>query len=145
MSKKIVIASDHAAYPIKEHIKFYLSKLGYEIMDVGTSSEESVDYSDFGHKLGKIIDEDKDYIGIALCGSGNGMNMTVNKHMKTRSALCWNKEIAELARLHNNANVCVIPGRYVTQNQADEIVDAFLNTSFEGGRHEKRINKIPLK
>jgi ribose 5-phosphate isomerase B len=145
MGQKILLASDHAAYPMKNHIEFWLRKQNYEVTNLGTNSEESVDYSDFGHKLGELLDNDNSYIGIALCGSGNGMNMTVNKHQSVRSALCWNVEIAELARLHNDANVLVIPGRYVTQNEVEEIVNIFLNTSFEGGRHERRINKIPLK
>lgn len=145
MSKTILFASDHAAYPIKNHLFNWLKLKNYKTIDLGTDSEVSVDYADFGHKLGELIDENTDYIGIALCGSGNGMNMSINKHAKTRSALCWNSEIAHLARLHNDANVCVLPGRYVTQNEAEAIVDAFLNTDFEGGRHLKRIEKIPIK
>ncbi len=145
MAEKILLASDHAAYPIKNHIYHWLIKKGYEVEDLGTDSEESVDYPDFGHKLGALIDENENQIGIALCGSGNGMNMTVSKHPKTRSALCWNTEITSLARLHNDANVCVLPGRYVTQNQAEEIVETFLSTEFEGGRHKRRVSKIPIK
>lgn len=145
MSKTILLASDHAAYPIKNHLVYWLKSRDYKIIDLGTNSEESVDYADFGHKLGDYIDKSDDYIGIALCGSGNGMNMSIGKHEKTRSALCWNSEIAQLARLHNDANVCVLPGRYVTQNEAEAIVEIFLNTNFEGGRHIKRVEKIPLK
>lgn len=145
MSKTILLASDHAAYPIKNHLAYWLKSKDYTILDLGTDSEASVDYADFGHKLGEFIDKSEDYIGIALCGSGNGMNMSISKHVKTRSALCWNVEIAQLARLHNDANVCVLPGRYVTQNEAESIVEAFLTTEFEGGRHTKRIEKIPIK
>ena len=144
MSKKIVVASDHAGFPIKNHIVNYLNKQNIEVIDLGPQSEDSVDYSDFGHKLAEKIENGEAELGIALCGSGNGMNMTTNKHQKIRSALCWNDEISLLARLHNDANVCVLPGRYVTQNQAEAIVEAFLKTSFEGGRHLARINKIPL-
>lgn len=144
MSKKIVVGSDHAGFPIKNHIVNYLKKQDVEVIDLGPQSEDSVDYSDFGHKLAEKVENGEAELGIALCGSGNGMNMTTNKHQKIRSALCWNDEISLLARLHNDANVCVLPGRYVTQNQAEAIVDAFLNTSFEGGRHLARINKIPL-
>lgn len=145
MNKKLLLASDHAAFPLKNHLVFWLRKQNYEVIDLGTESEESVDYSDFGHKLGQMMDEDDSYIAIGLCGSGNGMNMTISKHKSTRSALCWNTEITKLARLHNDANVLVIPGRYVTQNDAEEMVSVFLETPFEGGRHERRINKIPLK
>lgn len=145
MSKKVLLASDHAAYPMKNHLAFWLRKQNHEVTDLGTNNEESVDYSDYGHKLGELLNNDDSYIGIALCGSGNGMNMTINKHQNIRSALCWNSEIAKLARLHNDANVLVMPGRFITQNETEEIVTVFLNTPFEGGRHKKRINKIPLK
>jgi ribose 5-phosphate isomerase B len=145
MSKKLLLASDHAAYPLKNHLVFWLKKQNYEVIDLGTESEESADYSDFGHKLGYMMDEDDSYIGIALCGSGTGMNMTISKHKSTRSALCWNVEIAKLSRQHNDANVLVLPGRFVSQNDVEEMVRVFLDTPFEGGRHERRINKIPLK
>ncbi len=144
MNKKILVASDHAAFPIKNHLVFWLNKQGFEVIDLGTNSEESTDYADYGHKLGDMIDKNTSYIGIALCGSGNGMSMSIGKHPKTRNALCWNVEIARLARLHNDANVCVLPGRFITQNEAEAIVDVFLNTEFEGGRHLRRINKIPI-
>lgn len=145
MTKKVLLASDHAGFPMKQHLNNWLTRQDYEVIDLGTDSEASADYADFGHKLGAKMETNPDFIGVALCGSGNGMNMTIGKHQVTRSALCWNAEIAKLARLHNNANVCVLPGRYVTQNQAETIVHTFLNTGFEGGRHERRINKIPLK
>jgi len=145
MGKKLLLASDHAGFPMKHHIYHWLKKHGHEVTDLGTDGEESVDYPDFGHKLGSMIDENDEYVGIGLCGSGNGMNMSVSQHSSTRSALCWNTEIASLARRHNDANVCVLPGRFVTQNQAEEIVAEFLNTGFEGGRHENRVKKIPLK
>jgi ribose 5-phosphate isomerase B len=145
MKRKLILASDHAAYPIKNHLVFWLRKQDFEVIDIGTDSEETADYADFGHKLGHMIDEDNSLTGIALCGSGNGMNMSIGKHKSTRSALCWNVEITKMARLHNDANVLVMPGRYITQNEAEEMVSVFLNTPFEGGRHERRINKIPLK
>lgn len=145
MTKTILIASDHAAFPIKSHLVYWLRAKQYEVLDLGTDSEESVDYADFGHKLGEMLDKNDNYIGIALCGSGNGMNMSISQHGSARSALCWNAEIAKLARLHNDANVCVLPGRFITQNEAESIIEVYLNTTFEGGRHELRINKIPLK
>lgn len=145
MTKKLLLASDHAAFPMKNHLVFWLRQQNYEVIDLGTDSEESTDYADFGHKLGALMDQDNSYLGIALCGSGNGMNMSIGKHKSTRSALCWNVEITKMARLHNDANVLVMPGRYVTQNEAEEMVSIFLNTPFEGGRHERRIKKIPIK
>ncbi|MFO7864227.1 MAG: RpiB/LacA/LacB family sugar-phosphate isomerase [Salinivirgaceae bacterium] len=145
MEKKILLASDHAAYPLKNHLKYWLEKQSYEVTDLGTDSEDSTNYAIYGHKLGDLMDSEPGYIGIALCGSGNGMNMSVGKHNSIRNALCWNSEIAQLARLHNDANVCVMPGRFITQVEAEEIVEIFLNTDFEGGRHQERVNMIPLK
>ncbi|HON19117.1 MAG TPA: ribose 5-phosphate isomerase B [Salinivirgaceae bacterium] len=137
---KIFIAADHAGYPIKYHLVNYLSKKGYMVYDLGTQSEESVDYPDYGHALAQKIDDQS--IGIALCGSGIGISITLNRHRNIRAALCWNPTIAELSRLHNDANVCVLPGRFVTVLQAEAIVEAFISGSFEGGRHQKRIEKI---
>ena len=114
-------------------------------MDFGTYSEESCDYPDFAHKLAEAIENKDCEIGIAICGSGNGINMTVNKHQLIRSALCWNPEISRLARLHNDANICALPARFVSFEEAKEIVDVFLGTEFEGGRHIIRINKIPVR
>ncbi len=145
MFKSIALAADHAGYTVKEVIKKYLTDKGLEVKDFGTFSEESSDYADYAHPMASAV-ENKEYeIGISVCGSGNGINITVNKHQSIRAALCWNAEIAGLARLHNDANVCSIPGRYVTEEQAIEIVDTFLSTQFEGGRHQRRIEKIPLK
>ncbi|MDA3866434.1 MAG: RpiB/LacA/LacB family sugar-phosphate isomerase [Salinivirgaceae bacterium] len=144
MKRKILLTSDHAAYPLKNHLKYWLEKQDYDVTDLGTDSEDSTSYAIYGHKLGDLMDSESGYTGIALCGSGNGMNMSVGKHKSTRNALCWNSEISRLARLHNNANVCVLPGRYITQVEAEKIVEIFLNTDFEGGRHQGRVNMIPL-
>jgi ribose 5-phosphate isomerase B len=142
---KIAIASDHAGFTIKEKVLSYLIGAGYMIKDFGCFSEESVDYPDYAHPLAEAVQGGEYEVGITVCGTGNGINMTVNKHQGIRSAICWNAEIAALARKHNNANVCALPGRYVEMEQAILIVRTFLNTPFEGGRHEKRIKKIPLK
>ncbi|WP_439182110.1 ribose 5-phosphate isomerase B [Carboxylicivirga taeanensis] len=143
--KSIALAADHAGFPVKEAIKSYLESNNITVKDFGTYSEESTDYADYAHPMATAV-ENKDYeIGIAICGSGNGINMTVNKHQGIRAALCWNVEISEMARLHNDANICTVPGRYVTVEQAINIVDKFVNTRFEGGRHQKRIEKIPIK
>ena len=140
--KKIGIACDHAGFEYKEKIKELLEEKGYKVSDFGCYSEESVDYPDFAHQLATAISNNDCEIGIQFCGSGNGINMSANKHQTVRSALCWEKEIAELARLHNNANVCTMPARYISFELALEIVNTFLNTEFEGGRHERRVNKI---
>ena len=144
MKPKIVIASDHAGFDTKVELIKYLKGKGYEIADMGTNSTEAVDYPDFGHKLGESIGSGLYQRGISICGSGNGINMVVNKHKGVRSALCWNKEISEMSRKHNDANVCSIPARFVDVKEAIEIVEAFLNTGFDGGRHERRINKIDI-
>lgn len=138
------IACDHAGYILKEKIKKYLSKKGYELKDYGTFSEESSDYPDFAHSLAIAVENNKHLFGISLCGSGNGINMTTNKHQGIRAALCWNVEISELARLHNDANICSIPARFVDYDLAIKIIDIFLNTKFEAGRHLRRIKKIPI-
>ncbi|MBE9469200.1 MAG: ribose 5-phosphate isomerase B [Bacteroidetes bacterium] len=141
---KIAMACDHAGYCKKEMIKEYLEKQGHIVKDFGTYSEESVDYSDFAHPMAEAVESKEFDLGISLCGSGNGISMTANKHQGIRSALCWNVEISELARKHNDANVCSVPARFVTDKLAMEIVKAFLSTEFEGGRHERRIKKIPV-
>lgn len=138
---KVVIASDHAGFLLKEKIKNNFS-ISFDFIDVGTFSEESCDYPDYAHKAAKILIEGQAEWGIVICGSGNGVNMSVNKHKFIRSALCWNKEIAELARLHNNANILALPGRYITEKEAFEMVKIFEKTDFEGGRHERRAKKI---
>ncbi len=144
MDKKIGIACDHAGYELKELLVGYLDSLGYEVFDFGCDSPESCDYADYAHPLGFAIDNGELKRGIAICGSGNGINMTVNKHRSVRGALCWMEEIAGLARQHNDANVCTLPARYLENGQAIAIVEKFLATEFEGGRHERRIEKIPL-
>ena len=139
---KIGIACDHAGFDYKEQLKKYLSSSGKEIIDYGCFSLESVDYPDFAHKLSESIEKEENQLGIQFCGTGNGINMSANKHQGIRAALCWNTHIAEQARLHNNANVLTMPARHLEWNEVKEIVDVFLNTNFEGGRHEKRVNKI---
>ena len=141
---KIALASDHAGYEIKEILKTYLSEKGLEIIDFGTNSNESVDYADYAHPLANAVESGICDVGISVCGSGNGINMTVNKHQKIRAALCWVPEIARLARVHNDANVCSLPARFISADDAKTIVDLFLSTPFEGGRHVNRIKKIPL-
>lgn len=142
---KIAIACDHAGFQMKEFIKKQLTQQqGFEIIDYGTDSDQSVDYPDYAHKVGFAVGSKEIAIGIVLCGSGNGVNMTVNKHKGVRSALCWNEEIARLARTHNNANVCALPARFISAQSAWRIVQTFLSSDFEGGRHEQRINKIDL-
>jgi ribose 5-phosphate isomerase B len=141
---KVGIANDHAGYPLKVKLIEYLDKKGINYINYGTDGADPVDYSDFGHKLANAVEKHEVDLGISICGSGNGINMTANKHAMIRSALCWNKEISHLARLHNDANICALPGRFISFDEAYEIVDEFLKTPFEGGRHTIRIEKIPL-
>jgi len=143
--KKVAIACDHAGFKTKEFLKEYLQKKGIEVEDFGCWSEESVDYPDFAHPMADFVEQGKADFGISICGSGNGISMTVNKHQGIRAALCWNTEIAVLAKQHNNANVCSLPARFVTFEQAQNIIEAYMNAEFEGGRHIRRIEKIPLK
>jgi ribose 5-phosphate isomerase B len=140
---KIAIASDHAGFELKGVLIKYLTQKSHEIKDFGSYGPESVDYADFAHPLANEVENGNFKFGISICGSGNGINMTVNKHQGIRSALCWNKEIAILARSHNNANICALPARFISESEAIEMVDAFLSTNFEGGRHQTRISKIP--
>jgi ribose 5-phosphate isomerase B len=142
---KVGLASDHAGFALKEHVKEYLTAKGLEFEDFGTYSEESCDYPDFGHALGNAIEAGTVYPGIAVCGSGEGINITLNKHQGVRAGLCWIPEIAHLIRQHNDANVLVMPGRFISNAEADEIMDEFFATSFEGGRHQRRVDKIPCK
>lgn len=144
MQATIGIASDHAGYELKEFIRQYLSEKGIDFIDFGTDSPASCDYPDFAHALGNAIENGKVEKGIAVCGSGEGISMALNKHPKVRAALCWMPEIAHLARQHNNANVLTMPGRFISQENARSVMDEFLQTPFEGGRHERRIEKIPL-
>ena len=139
---KIAIASDHAGVEYKKQLVKYLEEKGKEMIDLGPYSEERVDYPDYAHALAKKISNKEVDLGILFCGSGNGINMSANKHQEIRSALCWNKEIAELARQHNKANVLTMPARFISFNEVKEITEVFLNTDFEGGRHEGRVNKI---
>lgn len=139
---QISIGNDHAGTEYKQEITSKLKTAGYDVINHGTNSNESVDYPDFIHPVAKDVEEGKSAFGIIICGSGNGANITANKHQKIRSALCWNTEIVALARQHNNANVLSIPARFVSLKEALEFVDVFLNTPFEGGRHQHRIDKI---
>lgn len=139
---KISIGNDHAGPDYKKAIVDFLKQKGHEIVNHGTDTFDSVDYPDFGHAVAKEISCKKADFGIVICGSGNGINMTVNKYQGIRSALCWDKEIASLARQHNDANIISIPARFTSIQQAVEMVDIFLNTNFEGGRHANRVNKI---
>jgi ribose 5-phosphate isomerase B len=141
---RIAVASDHAGYERKQAVLKFLAEQGFEFKDFGAYSAESSDYPDFVHPMANAISNGEFDLGITLCGSGNGINMTANKHQKIRSAICWIPEIAALARQHNDANVCALPARYITDEQAVEIVNIFLNTDFEGGRHQRRIDKIPV-
>lgn len=142
---KIAIASDHAGFYLKEKIKDYFRKEKIEFRDFGTDSPEDVDYPDFAHVLANAVASGEYNLGISICGTGNGINMTVNKHQEIRGALCWNEEMSRLARAHNNANICAIPGRYVSEAETILIVRTFLETGFDEGRHRRRINKIPIK
>ena len=144
MKESIAIASDHAGYQMKLAIIEYLEGLGYRVNDFGAYTSESANYPDFGHPLAMAVEQGEYGLGISLCGSGNGINMVTNKHQGIRGALCWNKEIARLARSHNDANICSLPARFIDLEMAKEIVDVFLGTAFEGGRHQERIKKIPV-
>ncbi len=141
---KLFMASDHAGYELKLFLKDYLQKKGFQITDCGTNSADSCDYADYAHPLAVNVENTPDSYGITICGSGNGICMTANKHQKIRAGLCWNAEIARLARAHNNANVLSIPARFVSQEEAVQILDTFLSTEFDGGRHQRRIEKIPV-
>lgn len=144
-SKKIAIASDHAGYFLKEKILDFLIKEKHEVKDFGCFSEERVDYPDFGHPLANAVSAGEFEFGISICGTGNGINMTANKHPGIRSALCWSEEISRLARAHNDANICALPGRFISESEAYLIVKTFIDTDFDGGRHKTRIDKISLK
>lgn len=143
--KKVAFASDHAGYDLKLKIKEYVESKGYEVKDFGTFSADSCDYADFAHPAAEAVEKGECDFGIAMCGSGNGIQITLNKHQQIRAALCWLPELASLARQHNDANFLVMPARFISYETAVEIVDAYLSASFEGGRHQKRIDKIPVK
>lgn len=141
---KVGLCSDHAGFALKEYIKQLLTARGLEFEDFGTHSSASCDYPDFAHPLALAVEAGEVYPGIAVCGTGNGICMTLNKHRDIRAALCWNPEIAALCRAHNDANVLVMPGRFISNEEAAKVVDTFLHTPFEGGRHQRRIDKIPI-
>jgi len=141
--QKIGIASDHAGYEIKEYVRKVLDEKGIPYIDYGTYSTDSANYAVFGHRLAEAIEKKEVEKGIAVCGSGNGIAMTLNKHIGIRAALCWNEEITLLARSHNDANVLVLPGRFVYPDLVNKIVEIFFDTYFEGGRHQFRVDAIP--
>jgi ribose 5-phosphate isomerase B len=138
----IPIGADHAGYELKEVIKTYLESKGLAFKDFGCDSTASIDYPDYAHPVASLIESNPGMKGILICGSGNGISMTANKHQGIRSALCWKKEIAELARLHNDANILTLPARFISKEEAIEMVDVFFETAFEGGRHQNRVDKI---
>ena len=142
MTEKIAIGADHAGFEYKELLKKWLEKNGYSVKDFGTYSTDSVDYPDFAHPVASAVEKKEYNLGLLLCGSANGVAITANKHQGVRAALCWNEEVAELARHHNNANIVCIPARFVSYEVAEKILDRFLHASFEGGRHERRVEKI---
>jgi ribose 5-phosphate isomerase B len=141
MNKKIAIGSDHAGFQLKQTLINYLQQQGWELIDFGCPSEESIDYPDYAHPVSEYVEQNKT-LGVLICGSGNGISMSANKHQGVRSAICWNKEIAALARQHNNANILTLPARFISVELGIKIADTFFSTDFEGGRHERRVNKI---
>ncbi|MBO7203920.1 MAG: ribose 5-phosphate isomerase B [Bacteroidales bacterium] len=141
----IGIACDHAGYQMKEELKVFLSEQGYQVKDFGTNSEESMDYPDVAHPLANSVESGECEFGIALCGSGNGISMTLNKHQQIRAALCWNSELAALAKQHNNANILSLPARFISLEEAKNIVRSYIDATFEGGRHQRRVEKIACK
>ena len=142
---KVGMACDHAGYELKEYLKKVLSRKGYEVVDFGTDSPESMDYPDTAHPLAEAVEAGKVAFGVSMCGSGNGITMTLNKHQKIRAALCWKPEIAALAKQHNNANILSMPARFISRKMAVRILEAYLGAEFEGGRHQRRIEKIPCR
>ncbi|MCF8234104.1 MAG: ribose 5-phosphate isomerase B [Bacteroidales bacterium] len=144
-SKEIPISADHGGYEMKQYLIEKLSERGYKLIDMGTFSKESVDYPDFIHPLAKAVNDQEYELGIILCGSGNGAQMTANKYSNVRAGLAWDKKQAELTKQHNKANILSLPGRFLDFNDAVEIVEVFLNTEFEGGRHNRRVEKISQK
>ena len=142
--KLIGLCSDHAGYDLKEHLKQLLEARGYVVRDFGCHSAERCDYPDFAHPMGRALQAGELQRGISVCGSGNGISMVMNKYPKVRAALCWQEELAKLAREHNDANVLSLPARFISESEAEKILDAFLSTSFEGGRHVSRVEKIPI-
>lgn len=143
--KTIGLACDHAGFPLKQFVIQYLESKGYQYKDFGTYSDTSCDYPDFAHPLAEAVESGECYPGIAICGSGEGMAMTLNKHQGIRAGLAWCKDVAGLIRQHNDANILVMPGRFIDNKTAEKIMDEFFKTPFEGGRHERRVEKIPVK
>lgn len=143
--KTIGLASDHAGYPLKKFVEQYLEEHNYPYKDYGTFSDISCDYPEFAHALAQGIENGDVYPGIGICGSGEGMAMTLNKHQAVRAGLCWDPEIASLIRQHNDANVLVLPGRFIDNKTAAKIMDKFFSVPFEGGRHQRRVDNIPVK
>ena len=143
--KKLAIAADHAGYELKEKLKTHLSGMGWELKDFGTHTSESMDYPDVAHPLASAVEQGEFELGVLICGSANGVAMSANKHSGIRAAICWNNEIASLARQHNNANVICIPARFVSTEEAESMLDVFLNTPFEGGRHQRRVDKVACR
>lgn len=141
---KIAVGADHAGAQLKNKIMEVLTDQGHEVKNFGTDTDESVDYPDFGHPVANDIETGMSDLGIVVCGSGNGISMAVNKHNNVRAAICWNTELAELARQHNDANILSLPARFISEEEGLKIVEAFLNAEFEGGRHQRRVNKINL-
>ena len=142
--KTIGLCSDRAGFELKEQVKAWLESKGLSYQDFGTHSTDSCDYPDYAHPMAQAVEAGNVYPGIAICGTGNGIGMTLNKHQGIRAALCWNAEIAQLARAHNDANVLVMPGRFISWDEAEKILEVFFATEFEGGRHQRRIDKIPV-
>lgn len=142
---KVAMASDHAGYQLKEVLKIVLEEKGYEVKDFGTYSEESCDYPDYAHPCAEAVEKGECSFGVAMCGSGNGIAMTLNHHKGIRAAICWLPELASLARQHNDANILVLPARFISEAEAKAILDAYLVADFEGGRHERRVAKIPVQ
>ncbi len=143
-SKTLALGCDQGGYELKEYIKIKIAESGYSVRDFGTFTPESIDYPDVAHPLALAVENGQYPVAILICGSGNGVCMTANKHAAIRAALCWNTEIARLARQHNDANILCLPGRFISQYEALSAVMVFLTTEFEGGRHKTRIDKIPL-
>lgn len=143
-SKTIALGCDQGGYALKEYLKVKIAESGYSVRDFGSYSPDSIDYPDYAHLVASAVNNGQFQLAILICGSGNGVCMTANKYAKIRAALCWNTELARLARLHNDANILCLPGRFIPENEALNAVMAFLTTEFEGGRHQARIAKIPL-
>lgn len=142
-TKTVGLASDHAGFQMKEYLKSLFTDKGYKVKDFGAFSSESMDYPDTAHPLAEAVEKGDVDFGVAMCGSGNGISMTLNKHQGVRAALCWTPELGALAKRHNNANIIALPARFIPEELARDIVKAYLSAEFEGGRHQRRIDKIP--